>query len=140
MSSTASECDKHFFLACYSLPRVRPYIPLVVSSPIEVEVMTSPCVDWELPNPIVESPASPNEPTHTEATTTTTPPLDGADETELWLRGSDESRLVRRRHRFASRIPGQGNGQRPPSGGSVDGWTQITHPTNCELELVVGRG
>ena len=82
MSSTASECDKHFFLACYSLPRVRPYIPLVVSSPIDVEVTTSPCVDWELPNPIVESPASPNEPTHTEATTTTTPPLDGADETE----------------------------------------------------------
>ena len=69
-------------MACYSLPRVRSYIPLVVSSPIDVEVTTSPCVDWELHNPIVESPASPNEPTQTEATTTTAPPIDGADETE----------------------------------------------------------
>ena len=42
MSATASETDKHFFMACYSLPRVRSYIPLVVSSPIDIEVMTSP--------------------------------------------------------------------------------------------------
>ena len=42
MSATASDTDKHFFMACYSLPRVRSYIPLVVSSPIDIEVMTSP--------------------------------------------------------------------------------------------------
>ena len=42
MSATASETDKHFFMACYSLARVRSYIPLVVSSPIDIEVMTSP--------------------------------------------------------------------------------------------------
>ena len=79
--ATASECDKHL-LACYSLPRFRSYIPFVVSSPIDVEVTTSPCVDWELPNPIVDSPASPSAPTHTEATITTAPPLDGAAERE----------------------------------------------------------
>ena len=33
MSATASETDKHFFMASY--------IPLVVSSPIDIEVMTS---------------------------------------------------------------------------------------------------
>ena len=60
MSATASETDKHFFMAYYSLPRVRSYIPLVVSSPIDIEVMTSPRADWELPNPIIDSPASPD--------------------------------------------------------------------------------
>ena len=60
MSATASETDTHFFMACYSLPRVRSYIPLVVSSPIDIEVMTSPRADWELPNPIIDSPASPD--------------------------------------------------------------------------------
>ena len=60
MSATASETDKYFFMACYSLPRVRSYIPLVVSSPIDIEVMTSPRADWELPNPIIDSPASPD--------------------------------------------------------------------------------
>ena len=81
MSATASETDKHFFMACYSLPRVRSYIPLVVSSPIDIEVMTSPRADWELPNPIIDSPASPDAPTRTETTTaTTTPRLDCATE------------------------------------------------------------
>ena len=48
MSATASETDKHFFMACYSLPRVRSYIPLVVSSPIDIEVMTSPRASLKL--------------------------------------------------------------------------------------------
>ena len=83
MSATVSGCDKHFYLACYSPPRVRSYIPLVVSSPIDIEVTTSPCGDWELPNPIVDAPASPDAPTRTEATATTARPLDGAEETEV---------------------------------------------------------
>ena len=39
---------QHFFMACYSLPRVRSYIPLVVSSPIDIEVMTSPRASLKL--------------------------------------------------------------------------------------------
>ena len=83
MSATASETDKHFFTACYSLPRVRSYITLVVSSPIDIEVMTSPHANWELPNPILDSSASPDAPSRTDTTTaTTTTPLDGATEPE----------------------------------------------------------
>ena len=83
MSATASETDKHFFMACYSLPRPRSYIPLVVSSQIDIEVMTSPHANWALPNPILDSSESPDAPTHTETTTaTSTPPLDGATEPE----------------------------------------------------------
>ena len=90
MSATASECDKYFFLACYSLSRVRSYIPLVVSSPIDVEVAMSPCVDWELPNPIVErtdphrgddyNGASLDGAEEAEATS---PKLDGEDDPEF---------------------------------------------------------
>ena len=35
-------------MACYSMPRVRFYIPLVVSSPIHIEVMTSPRASLKL--------------------------------------------------------------------------------------------
>ena len=97
MSATALGTDKHFFLACYSLRRVRSYIPLVVSSPIDIEVMTSPHADWELPNQILDSPASPDAPTRTETTTATTiAPLDGATEPEassLKLNGNADPEL-----------------------------------------------
>ena len=54
MSATASDSEKHFYLACYSLPRVHSYILLVLSSPIEIEVTTSIRADWELPNLAVD--------------------------------------------------------------------------------------
>ena len=123
MSATASEWDKHLFTACYSLPRVCCYIPLVVStSPAEIEVTTSSCADWELPTIAVDSPASPDPPTHTRATSTTATQVDGDKEVEATspkldgkddLRRSDESRLVIRRHRIAVRTPGNGGGQLP---------------------------
>ena len=82
MSATASDTDKHFFMACYSLLRVRSYIPLVVSSPIDIEVMTSPRADWELPNPIIDSPASPDADCATEPEASSLK-LDGNADPEL---------------------------------------------------------
>ena len=70
MSATASETDKHFFM------------PLVVSSPIDIEVMTSPRADWELPNPIIDSPASPDADGATEPEASSLK-LDGNSELEF---------------------------------------------------------